>query len=103
MPKAPPSDGRTGRGLLTVLLAKKKMFIPGIYDSYIERDSNSMYMVFGDAAALNNNYRLFEDYILARVQKYNPDLIKGDFSYLRDVYQQILNGNKINKEDVMKL
>ena len=97
-------NGRTGRALLTVLLAKKKIFIPGIYDSYIERDSNSMFMVFGDAAALNNNYRLFEDYILARVQKYNPELIKGDFSYLKEAYQQILNGNEINnEEDVMKL
>ena len=98
-------NGRTARALITALLAKKNIFIPGIYDSYIERDSNSMFMVFGDVAALNNNYRLFEDYILARVQKYNPDLIKGNFSYLNEAYEQILSGNNNMSidENVMKL
>ena len=97
-------NGRTSRSMLMILLAKRGIFIPNIYSSYIERDSNSMFMVFGNEASINGNFTLFEDYLLARVQEFYPDLIKQDFSYLKEVHQNLLKGeNKEENKNTMHL
>ena len=83
-------NGRTSRTMLTVMLAQRDIFIPNLYDSYFERDPNSKFMRFGDEVAKNGNYKLFQDYLLARVQKYNPGMVQGDFSYLDSTYKELL-------------
>lgn len=83
-------NGRTSRVMLNAMMAQRNIFIPGVYNSYIERDSNSMFMLFGDQAAIKGNFKLFEDYLLAYVQRYNPNLISGDYSYLTQAYQELL-------------
>lgn len=83
-------NGRTSRTMLTVMLAQRDIFIPNLYDSHFERDPNSKFMRFGDEVAKNGNYKLFQDYLLARVQKYNPGMVQGDFSYLDSTYKELL-------------
>ena len=83
-------NGRTSRTMLTVMLAQRDIFIPSLYDNYFERDPNSKFMRFGDEVAKNGNYKLFQDYLLDRVQKYNPGVVQGDFSYLDSTYNDLL-------------
>lgn len=87
-------NGRTSRIMLMVILAQRNIFIPNIYDTYLERDKNSMFMRFGDEVAINGNFKLFQDYLLARVQRYNPNLIDGDYSYLSKVYTELLEKSR---------
>lgn len=83
-------NGRTARTMLTIMLARKNIFIPNLYDSYNERESDSMFIMFGDEAAKTGDFQLFQDYLLARVQKYNPKIITGDYSYLQEKHKQLL-------------
>lgn len=92
-------NGRTSRIMLTVMLAQRNIFIPSVYSSYTERDPDSMFMVFGDEAATKGNFKLFEDYILAWVQKYNPNVVEGNYTYLTEAYQKLLM-EKYNSESL---
>ncbi len=76
-------NGRTSRALFTVLMAQKEIIAPSIIDSYHERHSACPYMklsrniadarLTGDERKIKDAYSKMQDYVLKRLEKYNPD------------------------------
>ena len=76
-------NGRTSRALFSVMMAQKGIVAPALIDSYEDRYDSSKFTYLGDqiakaknnrdAAKMKKAYKDWEDYVLGRLVKYNPD------------------------------
>lgn len=64
-------NGRTSRMFLSVMLARKGIFLPSIFDNYFERRQDSPYTIMESVALQTDDYTSLGDYIINRVLHYN--------------------------------
>ncbi len=72
-------NGRTAKILLSTMLAQKDLIMPALIDTYYDRIQGcqvSEYMEAGDRAAIYGDYGVFQDYLIRRVQAFNPGAIE---------------------------